>query len=421
MTGQPTQGSTGHPVAAAVSKERLGGILAKLSTYGALPGGGLDRQALTAEDLAGRRFLVDFARSLGALPLRDAAGNFFFRWAGLTDAPPVVTGSHADSQPSGGNLDGAYGVCAAVEVLAALAETGYHARRPIEAAIWTNEEGSRFTPGTMGSAAFVRAHLLDEFVTTADLVGVSVGEALDTLSSAFPDVELRDLGVPFDCFVEAHIEQGPILEARVIPIGIVRGIHGCRWFEFRIKGRSGHAGSTPLSHKRDALMAAVEVASSVYGALREGDEELRVTIGRLHVFPDSVNVIPSAVFFTVDLRHPENDVLDAVEDRLRELAMPTAGCEAEIARTMVMPPTRFEPLVVEAARRAAERWSVRHTEIDSGPFHDALRLNEHCPTGMIFVPSIGGISHAPDERTELADLTVGARLLAEAVVELADR
>lgn len=168
-------------------------------------------------------------------------------------------------------------------------------------------------------------------------------------------------------------------------------------------------------------MAAVGVASSVYAALREGDEKLRVTIGRLHVFPDSVNVIPAAVFFTVDLRHPRIDVLDRVEDRLRELAKPTAGCEVEIARTMLMPPTRFEPLVVAAARRAAERWSVRYSDIDSGPFHDALRLNEHCPTGMIFVPSIGGICHAPDERTELADLAVGARLLAEAVVELADR
>jgi beta-ureidopropionase / N-carbamoyl-L-amino-acid hydrolase len=411
----------GNPVAGAVNEARLGRIVAELSSRGALPGGGLDRQALTEEDLAGRRYLVDLATSLGAEPFRDPAGNFFFRWAGREDLPPVATGSHADSQPSGGNLDGAFGVCAALEVLSALAEVGYHARRPIEAVIWTNEEGSRFTPGTMGSSAFVDPGLLDGVLVTADRDGVTVREALDRLDAAFPDVTPRRLAEPFDCFVEAHIEQGPILESRSLPIGVVRGIQGCRWFEFRTKGRSGHAGSTPLSHKRDALMAAVEVAAGVYDALRQGDERLRVTIGRLHVFPDSVNVIPAEVMFTVDLRHPETETLDAVEARLRALAQPTAGCDVEIRRTMLMPPTHFEPLVVDAVRGAVERWSIPHMDIDSGPFHDALRLNEHCPTGMIFVPSIEGISHNPDERTNLADLATGARILAEAVVALADR
>lgn len=411
----------GHPVAAAVDEGRLGRIVAELSKHGALPGGGLDRQALTREDLAGRRYLVDLATSLGAEPFRDPAGNFFFRWAGREDLRPVATGSHGDSQPSGGTLDGAYGVCAALEVLSALAETGYHARRPIEAVIWMNEEGSRFTPGTMGSSAFADPSLLDGFLQTADGDGATVREALEGLAARFPDVKPRALAEPFDCFIEAHIEQGPILESRGLPIGVVRGIQGCRWFEFRTKGRSGHAGSTPLSHKRDALMAAVEVASGVYEALRQGDDRLRMTIGRLHVFPDSVNVIPAEVMFTVDLRHPEAETLDAVEGRIRALARPTAGCDVEISRTMLMPPTHFEELVVDAVRAAVERWSIPHMDIDSGPFHDALRLNDHCPTGMVFVPSIDGISHNPDERTNLSDLATGALVLAETVVALADR
>ena len=409
-----------HDVAAAVDEKRLGELVDRVGSFGALPGGGIDRQALTAADLDARRFLVDLARSNGAVAFRDPAGNFFFRWAGRGDAAPVVTGSHCDSQPTAGSLDGAYGVCAAIEVLAALSATGYHAARPIEAVVWTNEEGCRFAPGTMGSNAFVKPELLEEFRRSADGDGVTFGDALRELDGCFADVPMRSLGAPLFAFVEAHIEQGPLLEERDVPIGLVAGIQGCRWFEFKISGQASHAGTTPLSNKHDALMAAVEVAAGVYRLLKAGDERLRLTIGRLLVRPGSPNVVPAEVVFTVDLRHPESALLDQVEGELRSLVRSTAGCSVEIARTMTMPTTTFDPLVVGAVERAARAWNMSHLELHSGAFHDALRLSEHCPTGMVFVPSIGGISHSPQERTELRHLAQGARVLAEAVVDLAD-
>ena len=408
-------------VAAAVDQRRLGELVSRLATFGALPGGGLDRQALTEPDLAARRFLTDLARSYGAEAARDPAGNLFFRWAGTTDADPVVTGSHVDSQPSGGTLDGAYGVCAAIEVLAALSSTGIHARRPIEAVIWTNEEGSRFSPGTAGSTAFVRPAVLDEFRAACDLDGVTFADALAALDARLPDVPSRELARPIHAFVEAHIEQGPLMEDRGVPVGVVRSVQGTRWFEFRVAGLGGHAGTTPLSRKRDALMAAVQVADGVYRILRASDDTMRLTIGRLIVHPGSINVVPAEVVFTVDLRHPDLAVLDDIERRLRALAVPTAGCEVGVERIMIMPPTAFDPGVVGAVQAAVDALGVPHMGIDSGAFHDALRLVEHCPTGMVFVPSIGGHSHSPLERTDLADMTTGARVLAHAVLALADQ
>jgi len=409
-----------HKVAAAIDEERLGRLVNSLSKFGAVPEGGTDRQALTDADLTARRFFVDLARSYGATASRDAAGNFFFRWSGTSADDPVVTGSHSDSQPTAGNLDGGYGVCAALEVLAALNATGHRPRRPIEAAIWTNEEGCRFPPGTMGSTAFVQPEKLEDFQRSMDGNGVTFAEALRELDGRFPDVPRRELGVPFHAFVEAHIEQGPVLDQRDIPIGIVQGIQGCRWFEFRTFGKAAHAGTTPLESKRDALMAAVEIATGIYKVLAHGDDRLRLTIGRMVIRPGSPNVVPSQVSFSVDLRHPETATLDEVESRLRALARVTAGCRVEIDQTMSMPPTDFDPLVVDAVDRAARALDVDHLPIHSGAFHDALRLSKHCPTGMVFVPSIGGVSHSPDERTELRDLALGARALAEVVVDLAD-
>ncbi len=409
-------------VAGAVDGERLEKFVTELSAYGGLSGGGLDRQSLTPEDLAARRLVVQRCRSLGAAPWRDAAGNFFLRWPGTDEGEaPVVTGSHIDSQPSGGNLDGSYGVCAAVELLAALADTGYHARRPIEAVIWTNEEGCRFSPGTMGSSAFASPSLLDEFLRTTDAGGTSFADALATLAEQFPDVPLRPLAMPLHAFVEAHIEQGTMLEDTSSVIGVVEQIQGSRWFEFRVRGTSSHAGTTPRSRKRDGLAAAVEIASGIYAMLADGDQALRLTIGRLDVVPGSINVVPAEVVFTVDLRHPDADVLDDVETRLRALARPTAGCEVDMVRTMAMDPSLFDAEITETVARSAERLGLTALRMASGAFHDALRLIEHCPTGMVFVPSKDGVSHNTAEYTDPDDLTSGTRVLAHAVVELADR
>ena len=411
-----------HPVTEAVEGARLTELVRALAVFGALPGGeGVDRQTLTPDDLAARRLLVDRARAVGAEALRDPAGNFFFRWPGRQDLPAIATGSHVDSQPSGGALDGAYGVCAGMELLEALSATGYRPARPVEVVIWTNEEGCRFAPGTMGSSAFADPGLLAGFLQASDAEGMTFGEALSALDSAFGDVALRPLGVPFTAFVEAHIEQGTRLDEAGMPIGVVERIQGSRWFEFTVKGMASHAGTTSRSRKRDALAAAVGIAQQIYGLLASGDEDLRLTIGRLVVSPGSINVVPAEVRFSVDLRHPSIEVLDALEGELRTLARPLAGCDVKIERTMEMSPALFDIGVVRAVAESAERVGVSYLELPSGAFHDSLRLIGHCPTGMVFVPSIEGLSHNPHERTRDADLVSGARVLAETIVTLADR
>ncbi len=419
MAAEP---GTIHPVTAAVEGSRLTELVQTVASYGTLPGGeGIERQALTPDDLAARRFLVDRARAAGAEAFRDPAGNFFFRWAGREDAPPVATGSHVDSQPRGGALDGAYGVCAGMEVLDALSTTGYRPARPVEVVIWTNEEGCRFAPGTMGSSAFADPRLLAGYLEATDADGTTFGDALHALDSAFDDVALRSLGEPFTAFVEAHIEQGTRLDEAGVPIGVVERIQGARWFGFTVTGVASHAGTTPRSRKRDALEAAVGIAQDIYGLLAAGDDDLRLTIGRLLVSPGSTSVVPAEVRFSVDLRHPSLDVLDALEAELRALARPLGGCGVEIERAMEMSPAHFDSSVVRTVAQSAERVGVPYLELLSGAFHDSLRLIGFCPTGMVFVPSIDGLSHNPHERTHFADLVSGARVLAETVVTLADR
>lgn len=417
-----SEASSIHPVTNAVDGPRLTELVGALARFGALPGGeGIDRQTLTPADLAARRFLVDRARELGAEPFRDPAGNFFFRWPGRANVPPVATGSHVDSQPSAGALDGAYGVCAGMEVLAALSSAGYLPARPVEVVVWTNEEGCRFSPGTMGSSAFANPDLLAQYLKATDGEGATFEDALALLDEHFPDVARRGLGVPLAALVEAHIEQGTRLDEAGVAIGVVERIQGARWFSFRVVGEAGHAGTTTRARKKDALAASVSVAGRIYSMLTEGDDDLRLTIGRLLVSPGSINVVPAEVCFTVDLRHPKLEVLDAVEGELRSLARPTAGCDVLIERTMEMSPALFDEGVVRTVAESADRLGAPYRQLPSGAFHDALRLIAHCPTGMIFVPSIGGLSHNPHERTDEDDLVQGARVLAEAVLAIADR
>jgi N-carbamoyl-L-amino-acid hydrolase len=261
---------------------------------------------------------------------------------------------------------------------------------------------------------------LEGFLGSTDRDGTTFAQALGRLDALFGDVPLRPLAVPFHAFVEAHIEQGPVLEQLAVPLGVVQGIQGCRWFEVRTKGRAAHSGTTPLANKRDALMAAVTVIDRLYEMLGRGDDRLRLTVGRIVVEPNSPNVVPVSTFFTVDLRHPDESVLEEVGAAILALAGTAAGCPVTVERTMVMSPTVFDPTVVAAVDRAAAAFAPNRVALHSGAFHDSLRLNVHCPTGMIFVPSIDGISHSPAERTELAHMTLGARALAHAVVELAD-
>jgi len=406
-------------VDAAINERRLGSLIDELAGFGARPDGGVNRQALTQHDFRARRFLVDLARVYDATVTRDRIGNLSFRRVGSDDSlAPVVTGSHVDTQPNGGRLDGAYGVCAGLEVLAALRDSGSNTRRPVEVVVWTNEEGCRFAPGSMGANTFVNPDLLDQHLNAADKDGRTVRDQLDAAEPVFADVPLRSLKVPFHAFVEAHIEQGPVLAEEGLPIGVVGGIQGTRWFDVEARGVAAHAGTVPRAQRQDAMRDAADAAHSIYQLYDEldaGDGRLRLTIGRVDLSPNSVNVIPERVRMTVDVRHPDDLVLDKVEAGLHALKSRTVS----VKRSMAMTPVRFPGHIVDAVRAAAAAVGAKHTEIDSGAFHDSLYLARHCDTGMIFVPSIGGISHNPAERTALADLTTGVRVLAETITTLA--
>lgn len=408
--------------AQAVNQSRLWQHHADMARYGGLAKGGVNRQALSLEDIAARRQLCDWAGRRGFPVFTDEIGNLFVRRPGTDEkAAPVMSGSHMDSQPTGGRYDGMYGVLAAFEVLEALDDAGVKTRRPIEAVAWTNEEGSRFQPGTMGSALFVGAKTMAEVIDTVDSAGVRLGDALQSTLAALPAVTRRPFGMPVASYVEAHIEQGPRLEIAGKPIGVVSGIQGSRWFQVDVFGEEAHAGTTPLAIRKDAFRAALRIADALQRLMHDETDTVRFTIGRFEVSPGSPNTVPGHVLFTIDFRHPEDEVIarlgDQVERICKELAAP---CTVTVRETTRNPSTWFDRAVVDRVAQAARDLNLPAMEIFSGAGHDARYMAPICPTGMIFVPCERGISHNEAESATPEDLAAGARVLAKVLTELAD-
>lgn len=415
-----------------VDAARLAASLAALARFGGRDDGGVSRETLTGIDLAARRHLIEQARALGCEVSTDDCGNLFFRRPGREDLPPVLTGSHADTQPVGGKYDGAYGVLAGLEVIAALNAAGVETRRPIEVVSWTNEEGSRFGPGAMGSSAFVDPGRLAIYRDAVDPAGVRFGDALDAALTASADVPRLPMPRPMAACVELHIEQGPVLEAANVPLGVVTGIQAVRWFRVDCAGTMAHAGTTPMAVRRDAMAVAVAIAQELYAlAPRDaaaGSNELRLTLGRWTVAPNSVNTIPGHVSFTVDMRCLDDAALDRAEAALRAACVRHAQASdaVTVERFFHRTPTHFPGTMLDAIERACTRASEQAgrampMRLTSGAFHDAMYLADHCPTAMIFVPSKGGISHNAAEDTDATELFLGAKALAYTVAELACR
>jgi len=404
-----------------VDGRRLIGMLRVLATFGGREDGGVAREALSATEREARRWLVEQVTGPRYSWHVDAAANLFLRRAGMDDSlPPVMTGSHIDTQPVGGWLDGAYGVIAGLEALLALDSAGIQTQHPIELAVWTNEEGSRFSPGAMGSSAFVEPASLAAFLDSADVDGVRFGSERDATSAALPEAGEVPLARPLKAYVEAHIEQGPILEASGLKLGVVTGIQGVRWFEITVRGSSAHAGTAPLDSRRDALMtAATTVARIGEMAASLEDPALRLTVGRFDVAQGAINTVAERATFTIDLRHPDETTLSECESRIREIVSQGAGsCVAEVRCLMQRAPTVFANEVVSIVEAAVVASGEPYCRIVSGAFHDAMHLADHCPSAMLFVPSHGGISHNAAEDTDEADLIEGARVLAGVLVEL---
>ncbi len=307
-----------NQAAAAVDEQRQWDRLMAMAKLGTIPGDGVNRACLTALDRQARRLLIDWAKEIGAAVSVDAAANLWLRLEGSDPrAAPVVTGSHMDTQPNGGRFDGIYGVIAGLEALTALRQAGATPRRPVEVVAWTNEEGGRFAPGCMGSMSWSGFRRIEDFAEIIDPDGVRFAEALATHLAAEADLPRRPLGSQPHAYVEAHIEQGPRLEAEGLDIGVVTGIQGSRWFTVTLTGETAHAGTTPLALRRDAVQDMVRAIGALNALMHDPKDVLRFTVGRIVVEPNTSNSVADKASFTIDFRHPDKDVLAARGDAVR--------------------------------------------------------------------------------------------------------
>ena len=398
-----------------VNNERLWRSLMDLASIGATPKGGVKRVTLTEADRQGRDQFVSWAREAGLAVSVDAIGNIFARRPGAdSGAAPVVMGSHLDSQPSGGKFDGAYGVMAGLEVVRTLNDAGIATRAPLEVAAWTNEEGSRFVPTMMGSGVFAGVHTLEYALSQQDTEGVTVRAALEKIGYA-GGAKPHRVGAYF----EAHIEQGPVLEATETTIGVVQGALGQRWFDVLVTGQDAHAGPTPMETRKDALLAASRLAVEVNRIATTFPDYARGTVGFMQVKPNSRNVVPGEVRLTVDFRNAKDATLGAMVAELkRSIDRIERECRVavELKEVVYFPPSEFAPDVVAAVRKAAENLDYTHRDIVSGAAHDAVYLARIAPAAMVFVPCEGGISHNEIETATPGDIAAGCNVLLHAVL-----
>jgi N-carbamoyl-L-amino-acid hydrolase len=399
-----------------IDAARLWKSLMDLASIGATPLGGVRRITLTDLDRQGRDRVVEWFKAAGLEVRVDPIGNIFGRRAGRDAArPPVVAGSHIDTQPSGGKFDGAYGVLAGLEVVRTLNDHGVATEAPIEVAAWTNEEGSRFTPVMMGSGVFAGAFTLEHALSRTDIEGKSVREELARIGYAGS----APLGTPIGAYFEAHIEQGPILEETRNTIGIVTGALGQRWFDVTVTGMNAHAGPTPMHLRKDALLAASRLVGEVNRIARDEAPDGRGTVGFMQVSPNSRNVVPGEVKFSVDFRHPDDAGLKTMEEKLRAAGARTGSeCNVtvRIEEVVYFPPCRFDARCVAAVRQGALKANYPSLEIVSGAGHDAVYVARVAPTAMIFVPCKDGLSHNELEDAKPEHLAAGCNVMMHAML-----
>ncbi len=347
----------------------------------------------------------------------DGIGNIFGRRDGYQhDHAPVMVGSHLDTQPTGGRFDGAYGVLAALEAVKTLNDLGLATRKPIEIVSWTNEEGARFTPAMLGSAVFTGKIKLEQALALTDSNGISVRAALDAIGYLGTGMAG---GEPVDAYFESHIEQGPVLEKNGIPIGVVTGGQAIRWFDVKLSGQGAHAGTTPMEFRRDALVAAAEMIKKLEEIAGDFAPRGLVTVGQVIIPNSSRNTIPAHVSFTVDFRHHEDKVIDAMEQAMRlelERVARRRRVETEISVYWNSPVTPFDRECVAAVAQSAAALGYAHQEIVSGAGHDAINMAHYFPTAMVFIPCVNGLSHNEAEEVLPEHVAQGADVLLNAVL-----
>lgn len=395
---------------------RLWSELMETAAIGATQKGGLCRLTLTELDAQVRAWFKARAEALGCTVTVDSMGAMFARRGGRADIPPIAMGSHLDTQPTGGKFDGVLGVLGALEALRTLVEAGYETFAPIEVVNWTNEEGARFQPSMVSSGVFAGAFDHDWASGRSDATGTTFAQALEAIGYRG---EERCGAHPLSAFFELHIEQGPRLEAEDKTIGIVTGIQGIRWFEATIRGQEAHTGTTPMGLRKNALLGAARLVEEVEAIAHSHAPSAVGTVGRLEVKPNSPNVIPGEVFFTVDLRHPEAEVLDEMQQAWTAAGYAVTaelGLEVEIAKILDQDPVRFDAECIACVRDAARAAGLPAREIVSGAGHDAGYVSRVAPSAMIFVPCRDGISHNEAEYASPEHCAAGAQVLLQSVL-----
>ena len=403
-----------------INGERLWASLMELAQIGATEKGGVCRLALTELDKQGRDLVIGWAKQAGMTVTVDKIGNAFMRRAGRNNAlPPVMTGSHIDTQPTGGKFDGNYGVLAGIEVVRTLNDHGIETEAPIEVAFWTNEEGSRFVPVMMGSGVFAKAFTLEHAYAATDTEGKSVKGELARIGYIGPE-EPGDHAI--GSYFETHIEQGPVLEDHDKTIGVVTGVLGIKWYDCTVTGMEAHAGPTPMALRKDALQVATVLMQEVVAtALRYGPHG-RGTVGMVQVHPNSRNVIPGRVKFSMDMRNSTDALVDAMDADIRQFAdelSAKSGLPIQIELVSHYPAAPFHADCVAAVAKAAEALGYSNMPAVSGAGHDAVYMARLAPAGMIFIPCKDGISHNEIEDAKPEHITAGCNVLLHAMLERA--
>ena len=403
-----------------INGDRLWDSLMQMAKIGATEKGGCCRLALTDLDKQSRDLFVHWCEQAGCSIRIDKMGNIFARRAGSDDSlAPVMIGSHLDTQPTGGKFDGVYGVLSGLEIIRSLNDQNISTQAPIEASVWTNEEGSRFAPAMVASGVYAGVFDLEYGLSRADLDGLTMGEELKRIGYAG---EHEVGGTPVKAFFEVHIEQGPILEHEEVTIGVVTHAQGQRWYEVTLTGQESHAGPTPMSRRKDALVGAAKVIAQVNDIGLQNAPLACATVGLIQSYPNSRNVIPGQVFFTIDIRHPEDNVLSQMDAQVRaavELAAQQHGLSVAFEEIWYSPPIAFNDQCVSAVREAAQGSGYSYRDIVSGAGHDACYISRIAPTAMVFVPCEDGISHNEAENAKPEHLAAGCQVLLGAVLSQA--
>jgi beta-ureidopropionase / N-carbamoyl-L-amino-acid hydrolase len=405
-----------------INGERLWQSLMELARIGGTAKGGVCRLALTDLDRQGRDLVTRWAREAGMSVTVDRIGNVFMRRPGRNNTlPPIMTGSHIDTQPTGGKFDGNYGVLAGLEVVRTLNDHGIETEAPIEVAFWTNEEGSRFVPVMMGSGVFAGAFSLDHAYAATDVDGHTVKAELERIGYIGDEEPGQH---PIGAYFETHIEQGPVLEDANVTIGVVPGVLGIRWFDCTVTGMEAHAGPTPMALRRDALQVATTLMQEVVASAQRHGPHGRGTVGMVQVHPNSRNVIPGRVKFSIDVRNLSDELVDRQAQEIRDLAarlQSQTGLSIQIESVSSYPAQAFDQGCIQAITRAAQRLGYSHMPVVSGAGHDAVYAAQLAPTGMIFIPCKDGISHNEIEDAQPQHISAGCNVLLQVMLERAGR